>query len=325
MRPIAEESPLPRRERGLDPAGKLPCSLPSRSYYDPAEHRREMSAIFEHAWLYAGTRCPPQAGRLLVEVCGREVAIERRENGALRGRDRERDAAVAVEGFCELLFVNLDAEAAPLREAVEEAEAEIRATAPRLDALHLAHRRHYELRANWKNVVDNYSECYHCPVAHRGFIDGHSQVATYSITTHPGYHRHSSAAKQGDDPGAAAGPTPKALGGWYLWPSTALEVYPTGIVSVLAVVPRAPEHSTLIIEWHCARERPTPAELAVIDYLHDTVRSEDLAIVESVQRGLRSRSFERGPLMVDAERSFMSEHALQDFQAKVLRACERVR
>ena len=100
---------------------------------------------------------------------------------------------------------------------------------------------------------------------------------------------------------------------------------PTGIVSVLAVVPRAPEHSTLIIEWHCAGERPTPAELAVIEFLHDTVRSEDLAIVESVQRGLRSRSFERGPLMVDAERSFMSEHAVQDFQARVLHACERVR
>ena len=325
MRPVDEEPPLPRRGRGLDPAGKPPYSLPSRSYYDPAAHRREMSAIFEHAWLYAGARCPPRAGRLRVEVGGREVAIEYGENGALRGRDRERDAAVAVEALCGLLFVNLDAVAAPLREAVEAAEAEIRAAAPRLDALHLAHRRHYELRANWKNVVDNYSECYHCPVAHRGFIDGHSQVATYSITIHPGYHHHSSAAKRRGDAGAAAGPSPKALGGWYLWPSTALEVYPTGIVSVLAVVPRAPEHSTLIIEWHCARERPTPAELAVIEFLHDTVRSEDFAIVESVQRGLRSRSFERGPLMVDAERSFMSEHAVQDFQARVLHACERVR
>ena len=29
----------------------------------------------------------------------------------------------------------------------------------------------YDIKANWKVVVDNYLECYHCPVAHPGFCD----------------------------------------------------------------------------------------------------------------------------------------------------------
>ena len=89
------------------------------------------------------------------------------------------------------------------------------------------------------------------------------------------------------------------------------------MLSLFFVLPRAPEHTTLVIEWHCAHEQPTPAELGVIELLHETVRREDIAIVESVQRGLRSRSYDRGPLMVQTETSSMSEHAVWDFQNKV--------
>ena len=88
--------------------------------------------------------------------------------------------------------------------------------------------------------------------------------------------------------------------------------------------------ATLVIEWHCMRPQPTPAQRELIEFLHETVRSEDIAIVESVQRCMRSRSFNRGPLMVHAEDSSMSEHAVCAFQAKVRhvmnsRAVEAVR
>ena len=294
----------------------LPYSLPSHIYYDRDVYREEMTAIFARSWLYAGARSAllRHGDRLVTEVCDRVIVVTRGEDGSLRAFA---ERPVAVEDFCGLLFVNLDAAAAALREQVAEAEAQVRAAAPRLETLHLAHRRTYDIRANWKNVIDNYSECYHCPVAHRSFIDGYSQVTTYSISVHPAHHHHSSAAKRDDASHPANEPSPKALGGWYLWPSLALEVYPADMVSVFVVLPRGPEHTTLVIEWHCMRPQPTPAQREVIEFLHETVRSEDIAIVESVQRGLRSRSFNRGPLMVHAEDSSMSEHAVCDFQAKV--------
>jgi phenylpropionate dioxygenase-like ring-hydroxylating dioxygenase large terminal subunit len=37
------------------------------------------------------------------------------------------------------------------------------------DALEFRRRYPYELRANWKIALENYLECYHCPVAHPGF------------------------------------------------------------------------------------------------------------------------------------------------------------
>ena len=308
---------------------KLPYSLPSRSYYDPDVYREETTAIFARSWLYAGVRSAVvgRGDRLVTELCEREIVVTRGDDDSLRALA---ERPVAVEEFCGFLFVNVDGAAAPLREQVAEAEVQIRAAAPRLDTLHLAHRRAYELRANWKNVIDNYSECYHCPVAHRSFIDGFSQVTTYTIRVHPAHHHHSSAAKRDNASRAANEPSPKALGGWYLWPSLAIEVYPADMISLFTALPRGPEHTTLVIEWHCACPQPTPAELEVIEFLHETVRSEDIGIVESVQRGMRSRSFNRSPLMVQAEDSSMSEHAVCDFQAKIrhamcLRAAEAQR
>ena len=62
------------------------------------------------------------------------------------------------------------------------------------------------------------------------------------------------------------------------------------------IVPRVLPSEGGATEFASARvafERLEP-ELGVIQFLHETVRREDIAIVESVQRGLRSRSYERG-------------------------------
>ena len=38
-----------------------------------------------------------------------------------------------------------------------------------LDTLQLYSRQEWESDANWKTMLENYLECYHCPVAHPGF------------------------------------------------------------------------------------------------------------------------------------------------------------
>ena len=49
---------------------------------------------------------------------------------------------------------------------LEELEWEIRELSPQLDELKLANYREIPIAANWKNSVENYSECYHCPNQH---------------------------------------------------------------------------------------------------------------------------------------------------------------
>ena len=50
------------------------------------------------------------------------------------------------------------------------------------------------------------------------------------------------------------------------------------------------------------------------------VRLEDIPICESVQSGLHSLGYRQGRFIVDAARSEISEHAVHDFQSKLLDA-----
>ena len=96
---------------------------------------------------------------------------------------------VRVEEFCGFVFVNLDADAAPLTQQSGDLAKEIMHWAPDVNDLTFAHRLTYDIRSNWKNVVDNFLECYHCPVAHKDFctlVD----MDTYKVTTHGIYSSH---------------------------------------------------------------------------------------------------------------------------------------
>jgi len=56
-----------------------------------------------------------------------------------------------------------------------------------LDRLRFRHRSESELACNWKIAIENYLECYHCPVAHPGFsavVDISPEA--YRLETHDG-------------------------------------------------------------------------------------------------------------------------------------------
>ena len=72
-------------------------------------------------------------------------------------------------------------------------------------------------------------------------------------------------------------------------------------------------------EWYFEKAKPTKQEREVIDFVN-AVREEDIPICESVQRGLHSQGYKQGKFIVDPERSYISEHAVHDFQSKVLNA-----
>lgn len=50
------------------------------------------------------------------------------------------------------------------------------------------------------------------------------------------------------------------------------------------------------------------------------LQAEDIALVESVQRGLRSRGYSQGRFVVDGGRTDMTEHAVHHFHALVVAA-----
>ena len=148
------------------------------------------------------------------------------------------------------------------------------------------------------------------------------EYSTYRITTHEHHHSHRSRGK-GEAMGYATTTNsalrPDEFGSWLLWPNWCLEVYPGGNLTVFHHVPLGPEETVQKVEWYFPNDPPSKEEQEVIEFVH-TVRLEDIPICESVQKGLHSLGYERGRFVVDSERSEISEHAVHDFQAKLLRA-----
>lgn len=226
---------------------------------------------------------------------------------------------VRVEELAGFVFVNLDPEAPVLAEQSGDLAAEIARWAPDVERLTFAHRLTYDIASNWKNVIDNFLECYHCHVAHKDFVslvDMHS----YTVTTHGIYSSHM--ARAGVSMNTAydvseATVTDHAV--WWLWPNTCLLRYPgRGNMMVLRVIPVGPDRTLETYDLFLESSQPNDAELETIRYLDEVLQVEDIALVESVQRGMRAPAFDQGRIVVDRSGSGLSEHALHHFHGLVL-------
>ncbi len=234
--------------------------------------------------------------------------------------------AIQVEEFCHLIFVNLDPNAAALAEQTGDLRKEVMDYASDLGELTFAHRLTYRIRANWKTIIDNFLECYHCPVAHRDFVTL-VDMDTYKVTTHGIYSSHM--AKAGCSENKAytvedASVTDHAV--WYLWPNMALMRYPgRGNFMVWCFIPVGPEETYEEFDFFYESAAPNEAELEAIKYIDTVLQPEDIGLVESVQRGMRTPAFKQGRYIVDPDESGMSEHAVHSFHGRILdtyrRAC----
>ena len=233
--------------------------------------------------------------------------------------------AVQAEEFCGFIYVNLDPAAVPLREQSGDLAAEILHWAPDVSELTFGHRLTYDIRSNWKNVVDNFLECYHCPVAHKDFctlVD----MDTYKVTTHGIYSSHMADAGKGTNSAYdVSNAAVRTHAVWWLWPTTCLMRYPgRSSMIVLNIIPAGPDRTLETYDFYLETPEPDAAELEAIRYLDEVLQAEDIAIVESVQRGMETPAFQQGRIVHDPAGSGKSEHAVHHFHGLVLDAYERM-
>ena len=96
-----------------------------------------------------------------------------------------------------------------------------------------------------------------------------------------------------------------------------------GNFMVWRFVPVGPEETYEEFDFFFESETPTEAEMEAIRYIDEVLQPEDIGLVESVQRGMRTPAFERGRYVVDPEGSGLSEHAVHHFHGMVLAAYRR--
>lgn len=231
---------------------------------------------------------------------------------------------VKLEVFCHLVFVNLDPNAVSLSEQSGELANEIVRYAPDIADLTFAHQLTYRIKANWKAVVDNFLECYHCPTAHRDFCTL-VEMDTYKVRTHGIYSSHMAKAGRSSNNAysvEADGVTDHAV--WYLWPNTTLMRYPgRGNFMVWRFYPVGPAQTYEVFDFFFETKEPNEAEVEAIKFIDEVLQPEDIALVESVQRGMQTPAFEQGRYMVDPSGSGLSEHAVHHFHGLVLDAYRR--
>ena len=228
---------------------------------------------------------------------------------------------VQVEEFCGFIFVNLDTNTAPLAQQSGDLETEIRHWAPDIDKLTFGHRLTYDIQSNWKNVVDNFLECYHCPTAHKDFCDL-VDMDTYKVTTHGIYSSHMADAGQGANSAYdVSNATVRTHAVWWLWPTTCLMRYPgRSSMIVLNIIPVGPERTLETYDFFLETPEPDAMEIDAIRYLDEVLQVEDIALVESVQRGMNTPAFTQGRIVHDPDGSGKSEHAVHHFHGLVLDA-----
>jgi len=218
---------------------------------------------------------------------------------------------VRTEEWFNLVFVNLDPEAPPLRQSLGELP--LQAEKFPFSAMQRFERRTYDMRCNWKTYVDNYLEGYHLPSVHPG-LNRELDYNAYVVEPYARHVRQFSPIR-GAQPGDA---TPRRyedsredLTTDYFWifPNWMLNCYPDN-VSLNIVLPLEPERSLAIFEWYLPeKDHGAPAAKKSVEF-SDQIQIEDVAICEAVQKNLRSRSYSRGRFSVKQEKGVHAFHRM---------------
>lgn len=230
-----------------------------------------------------------------------------------------------VETFCGFIFVNLDPNAPSMSETYPGVEEGIRELAPNIDQNVYTYHHEKHLNANWKVAVENYNECYHCPGVHRTFSEGVVDPKSYRIAPGQNCLLHSATSqprgKQAyeldpDDPNATK------YRSFFLWPTFSCQIYPGGVVNTYHWFPLDVENTVVHRSWFFDSPEPTQEQWDIIELDRTTTFAEDLSIIDSVQRGMKSRGYQPGPLVLDPSgvATTLSENTAFELKKLVLEA-----
>jgi Rieske 2Fe-2S family protein len=217
-------------------------------------------------------------------------------------------AAVPLDTWQGFVFLSLDSQAAPVRAQLGDLEAHL----ARFDftTLRSAKRIEYDVRANWKFIAENYSECYHCPGLHPQL----NRLTPYDL----GGDYDPDGAWQGGWMELADGAETMALDGqgsrhgrppmhgitplderrihyYVVWPAAFLSIHPDYLL-VHRLVPQGPDRTLVVCDWLFEAETIATPGFDPSDAVAfwDLTNTQDWHVCELQQRGTRSSSWVAG-------------------------------
>lgn len=254
-------------------------------------------------------------GSVIAEGCGRRSTLQcsyhgwtydldgaLRRSPQLNAPEGVRLPQIAVAAVGPLLFGSADL-AAPGPEPELQPFLELVAGVAEVDLSSLRRRTRltHVIDANWKVVVENFVECYHCPLVHSQTLPGYGG-GDYEVGHVGPLHTQHLAS----DRFAFA----------HLFPNTQLSAYGnSGAFVARALTPEGHARTRVVLDyWFVEGVADQEAE-RFVDWF-ELVISEDIPLCESVQKGLASGGLEAGYLGTGCERGVM------EFQRQLVDALE---
>jgi phenylpropionate dioxygenase-like ring-hydroxylating dioxygenase large terminal subunit len=267
-----------------------------RAFLNVCRHRGHVVASGEgernalqcpyHAWTY--------------DLHGRLRAAPRSEREQGFEADELGLRPIQVDTWGPFVFVNPDRDAPALADALGDVPAQL-AEILDVDALEFRFRAESELETNWKISCENFLECYHCAVAHPGFsaaVDVSPDA--YRLESNGLVSSQFGPVRQNGDNFLAGGEVPRSQF-HFLWPNFGLNVFPGHPnLSCGPMLPAGPERTARFLDYFFAPavDEAWVEELIAFD---NQVGLEDKALVEGVQRGVRSGVLPEGRLLSESE------------------------
>jgi Rieske 2Fe-2S family protein len=276
----------------------------ARAFHNVCRHRGTRLCDLERGTFNGSIQCPYHAWTYDLE--GRLIGAPLMEqvDGFARDDYPLRDVACAVwDGH---IFINLSSAPAPLGSQLHELPA--RFTPWRMHELRLVRRTIYDVRANWKLIVQNYNECLHCPVIHPLLNRMHHYLGAANVPSTETYCGGAMGFREGVEtlsidgkrrrrvlPGL--GPEHQALVNYFaIYPNFLLTLHPDYMYTV-TIWPQSPDHTRLVAEWHFHPDEIATPGFVCEDAIEfwDLTNREDWAISERSHQGISSRGYTPGP------------------------------
>jgi len=218
------------------------------------------------------------------------------------------------------VFFNLDLDAPPFIDQIGDLIEDLRREVPDFDQLQRvsANERSsdfamFPLEANWKIVMDNFLECYHCQNAHRGLASD-VIMTDYQNTVHGLWSKQK-------------GPTRAEDGAnilfWTIFPNITFVSRSGGRPRLIVgnfAVPDGPGRT--VAGAHDLYRVPGDEDGVDLFPGWGPVGLEDKSICESVQRGLASLGYDTGRLVYDPLHGQVTEEAVHDFHRRLAELLE---
>ncbi|KIV79401.1 hypothetical protein PV11_06963 [Exophiala sideris] len=140
---------------------------------------------------------------------------------------------------------------------------------------------------NWKTLIDNYNECYHCSVAHPG-IAKTTNLNSYDVTTTNGFIEHYAESKgTEDDPAGNVAPT-------FVYPNASITMT-DHYFYLMRVVPVSEVEVSMQYEVY-RHKNSSEEDFQELDQFFKQVEGEDKFLCTNAQQNLNAGGYVSGPL-----------------------------